>query len=932
MKLKSTTLSRYFYIITIPTGWAAIIISIFIQPVLLPSLDLLRSSAQGSFRVVGVVGFLGLAFLAVIALTLIGLEETFRSRRFSSAISPVSEFLSKQPVKRYWLSFLLLLSLLFLQLSLRGKVNNELDDLFFSLIRPILIWGFLVFSTSFLRSFLPTEEGQTEIPDYWKMTGWLFLFFFGAGVIIQLLGYGYGETSRIAGNFDLTGYPLLGYQVLIAAVPALLIPAIIDRLPAATGDNLQSRKWMIDIFICMALFVTAAVLWKAFPIQTHMFYDQPRPPNYQYYPNSDSNVYDRTALSLLTAGKFQSYTYRFDENVGRRPYLALYLAALHKTTNSNYLEMIAIQQIILSAIPVMVYLLTSTLHSRSSGILAALLIIIRERNGLALSDNVTGVHTQLLMSEIPTMFLLILFLSLLSKAVLAGSRKNLWFLASGGVLGVAMLIRQEVIALIPFIILGIYLTNRDNLKVPIRQAGWMMAAILLVISPWIFRNWQATGQFYLDVPGNKLYSIYKTIGVDPDWLKDLFQSNQESNFINNGRILSQDTGPVQNQLPTAKIGLIQPGSSSLLTESSENPGRLDNVLNHMTNQLIQSVVYLPSYPLTTDIDYLSKLMIGKLDRYYGGVFYSPQSYTKELPYWWSDWNGSIPTKSLLPVACVVFLISLGFSSAWKKEKLTAVLPLFSFFGYISVYSLVRASGGRFLQEMDWVTSIYYSIGLVAILNGVFFGSSISQNWNQLPGYLHDTQQNLARRLSRTSILLMLVLLLCVGAVPVVVERLIPTSYPDTSAEALRVEILESSDALLDSHEKEVLLTFLDGNGEAVFGKAYYPRYFEAGENLVDIRPEVLGNYEGRYLSGHTEFYLIGSNTLWTILKRLEVAEELPNSSEVFAIGCNQDGVLDAVAVIVLDSGTASRVYWRDMLETTPLSCPLLPPKYNANGS
>jgi hypothetical protein len=179
---------------------------------------------------------------------------------------------------------------------------------------------------------------------------------------------------------------------------------------------------------------------------------------------------------------------------------------------------------------------------------------------------------------------------------------------------------------------------------------------------------------------------------------------------------------------------------------------------------------------------------------------------------------------------------------------------------------------------------------------------------------------------------MLIVLLSVGAVPVVVESVIPLSYPQQAAQSLKSDLLDNSSDLLDPHQQEMLSTFLRNDGDIALGKAYYPRYFEAGENLVDIRPEVLGKYEDRYITGHTEFYLIGSDTLWTVLKRLDVPEELAFGSEVFTIGCHQDGVVDAVAVFLLESGSASRVYWRDGLDTTILSCPLQAPIYSGEGS
>jgi hypothetical protein len=69
--------------------------------------------------------------------------------------------------------------------------------------------------------------------------------------------------------------------------------------------------------------------------------------------------------------------------------------------------------------------------------------------------------------------------------------------------------------------------------------------------------------------------------------------------------------------------------------------------------------------------------------------------------------------------------------------------------------------------------------------------------------------------------------------------------------------------------------------------------------------------------------LIGSDTSWVLLKDKSIPDSFPNGSEVFTIGCQLDGIVDAVVVIILDqNGTVQHVYWRDDRISTPLACPL----------
>jgi len=356
------------------------------------------------------------------------------------------------------------------------------------------------------------------------------------------------------------------------------------------------------------------------------------------------------------------------------------------------------------------------------------------------------------------------------------------------------------------------------------------------------------------------------------------------------------------------------------------PKRFELIANHFTNQLVQTVAYLPSYPLYTDIDFVSKMMIGKLDRYYGGIFYSPQSYVKELPFWWTDWSGKIPIKSLVSVAVVVYLISSGISASWKKDRTIALYPLLSYLGYITIYSLVKASGGRFLQEIDWIALVYFSIGVVEVL------SYIIRNQSELiipPRIDIPHKDKIHQEKPRNPFLVysaIMIVLLTAGSLPVIVERSIPSLYPDEVLSNKTREILQYPQELLQAEEQDWLTNFINNDGTALIGRAYYPRYFGIGENLEDIRPEVLGNKEDRYEYQRTEFYLIGSDTSWVLLMKKAITDVFPHGSEVFTIGCQQDGVLDALVVILLDDeGTIRDVYWRDGGGNENLSCPLLWP-------
>ena len=445
-----------------------------------------------------------------------------------------------------------------------------------------------------------------------------------------------------------------------------------------------------------------------------MFFDRLRPPNFEIYPNSDANLYDRTALNLLTTGEYQTYTYKFDPSVGKRPLLVLYQAGLHSIAGPEYSNMVLVQVGVFSILPALIYWLGTTLHSRTAGVLAGLLVIFRERNGLVLSNTVTGVHSQLFMSEIPTTIGLVLFLVILIKSIKSDQKQGIFF--SGGVLGLTMLIRQEVAVLLPLIGLGMILIDRQNYRLRVGQLVSILAGLVLVISPWIVRNWSKSGQIYFDVPGNRLELIFNTLSIAPD------NSGVENPGDRSDKYQPGDLYEI-HQSVLNQTGLEgEPGKQGSPVYLPDNQLAAEGiseeiraVASHFSNQLIQSIVYLPSYPLMIDVDFISKGLIGKLNRYYGGVFFSPEAYVKSLPYWWTDWSGKVEKGSLLLVMGVVFLLSVGIVDSWRVDKNTALIPLLGFLGYISIFSLIRRSGGRFLQEMDWITLLYFCFGLATLL-------------------------------------------------------------------------------------------------------------------------------------------------------------------------------------------------------------------------
>jgi hypothetical protein len=246
----------------------------------------------------------------------------------------------------------------------------------------------------------------------------------------------------------------------------------------------------------------------------------------------------------------------------------------------------------------------------------------------------------------------------------------------------------------------------------------------------------------------------------------------------------------------------------------------------------------------------------------------------------------------------------------------------AYLGYITIYSVVRASGGRFQQEIDWIALVYYSIGIIELVKwlikniqpGLLSSSSLSAE-NQVSNITHPNPVLLPSVIAAG--------LLFMGSLPGLLEELRPNSYLTSGLQSNPADLLIEVEGLLSESEQLELLEFANQGGTIIHGKSFYPRYFELGERLIDSRPEVIGKFERRYTYPRTELFIIGSSTSWVVLPRIEIPGSLPHEGEVLVAGCLENGVLDALLVVPLDQDDSSQiVYWRDEGLLEQISCPL----------
>jgi len=848
----------------------------------------------------------------------------------------------------YILVILLILSSLIMgQFFFQTEATENTQQIAFLVInQPLFLWFSLVSLEGLLGLLIISGRAKKlKSPDVYRPV-LIFLVLFSLAFGLIQMGFGYNNINTEKYNFDLTGFPIIGYQVILACIIAALGLLLEKWLNKHQGTNKWASPRFKDIAAGTALFLTAFLIWKGIPLSENTFFDQQRPPNYEYYPNSDALKYDRTAQSLLAVGEFR--TYLGDENfpigyrpalayfkvipqqtmqdrviinpIGHRPALVFFQVILHRIAGLGYEEIINLQLAVFSLLPVLIYILGNSLHSRAAGLLAAVLIILRERNALLLGGVITGVNSKLLMSEIPTMMGIVLFLILFIQWLKRPDQRTIFPLLSGGALGATMLVREEAAVILAFAAVGAALYLHKKFGIFLKNMVMVGIGILLVITPWIYRNWDKTGFVYLIRPSNQIDLITDTLEIDPDQIKP-----EDSNLLRYDQFLVTDVTPLNRN----EIKIAQPSGSSVYLKSlARNPGindddglnsTLDLLLNHFANQTIQSVVYLPSNPLILDMNYLAKMATGMLDRYYGDFFNSPRIYVKTLPYWWTDWDGGIPRQSILAVSLTLALISIGISGVWREHGWIVSIPWLALLAHILIYAWIRRSGGRYLQSMDWITALFYSIGLVELIRFCM------RELGLLPARSDQNPEALPKLFSsKFALNIIPVGLFLLGASIPVVEYLAPNHYPEDSLEQKTSILLDTEGSPFLEQERRELTGFIDQGGQVVYARALYPRYIESGTEFSDVRPSVWGGLERDQLS-RTEFYLAGTESLWGVLLREEPPTVFPHGSDVIAFGCEDSlGSFDTVVVVIYaESGDqVEDVLWRDGALEKVSGCPM----------
>ncbi len=320
----------------------------------------------------------------------------------------------------------------------------------------------------------------------------------------------------------------------------------------------------------------------------------------------------------------------------------------------------------------------------------------------------------------------------------------------------------------------------------------------------------------------------------------------------------------------------------------------DFILDHFLNNLTTATLTLPSTLQNIGLSSVIK---------------------ETEPFWQPYWNGEMSYQAQWLILFNIVLITLGIGAAWKQHRLSGLLPLGAMCLYFLVNGLGRTSGGRYIVPVDWILIAYYVFGLWTLLH-------IMSTWLGI-NLATTSAQNSPKKTTVWHGLGSLVALFALGA-------LIPLA---NVFEKPRFEALEKSQiaAIVETQygkalglQPGVLSNFLAQNDSVILqGRALYPRFAGRGTN-----PMIAGPLFTPKLYSRMSFTVIGPQGEQAII--LPTTSDwfpLPNTADVFVLGCRTEYFTQAWAVIVPQQ---DGIYLQT--PAVPLSCPLPEPRCDNNGN
>ena len=688
-------------------------------------------------------------------------------------------------------------------------------------------------------------------------------------------------------NFDYwygAGVPILGLQVAFAFSIGIGL-LLLER--SSFNVRISTRT---DFLVFALLWGVAAFLWAREPMPASYFATGPDLPNAEYYPFSDAATFDLGSQFALIGQGINNGLF-FD-----RVLYMFFLLFLHALVGQNYVQVVAVQAAVYAVFPAILYLLGKAMHSRSFGVILAVLAILRGINGIASSSMIDLANQKQMLTDFPVVIFAAWFALTAVKWLQAPNKNYPYALWAGGVVGLTVMLRTHALFLLVFAALLAAIVYWNQKLRGLMISFLLIAAMFASVLPWGVHSGGSMFDVFMVRIQNVIQGRYAPPAPEPEP-----QGNESSLFnaaIRNNKAAKTDFILNPSDYSPTLLPLVIPVESD-----KKDVSVFVLVASHFLHNLIMSVLIMPTSPVFHDLRNTLKVV---------------------TPFWQPYWDGSMGVGAGFFLMINLLLIALGVGVSWRSNKLGGLVPLGVFLFYNLANALAQTSGGRYIVPVDWVVFFYFALGLLQVivwgmaLFGVDGDSTIEKTFQGLD-IMRQTSWTW-KPLKQTPWVILFFLL--IGISMSLSERLFPKQYsarPQAELSALMEEEGYLQEAGLDRAAVDAL-SVQSTAFRIMAGRVLYPRYY----------PENKGEPKNRFPYGVLEFSriaftMIGPDGLNYVLLPQEHVPYFPNASDVIVLGCQENNHIDALVVVIEKQRV---IYVRQ--PASPLQCPLQQPVCDDN--
>jgi hypothetical protein len=192
------------------------------------------------------------------------------------------------------------------------------------------------------------------------------------------------------------------------------------------------------------------------------------------------------------------------------------------------------------------------------------------------------------------------------------------------------------------------------------------------------------------------------------------------------------------------------------------------------------------------------------------------------------------------------------------------------------------------MPVDWIPQMYYSLGLIQL--ALILAAVV---WNRKT-VEEETHEEFNPAFFQRKTYTVIAGFLLIGLSLPLMELALPVRYPFMTPN----ELVETHADDSEQVTAEALKKFLEAEPGATvaYGRALYPSWYEQGSFWGESSPNLVAASQFNRI----QFTLIGSDQGFIFLPLEEAPQSFPHATDVFVVGCRQEGFIRALLVKVND--------------------------------